>query len=170
MHDFHAYSDASSGHGISIIIDGRWRAWELIPGWKGDGKDIGWAESIGFELLTLSIINACPPSIYFKVYRDNRGIIEGWWTGRSRSRACNEVFKRIHLAANEAKCTILTRYVPSKTNPTDGPSRSIPPHISCFHQFLSPKSSIPSSQKSLAAEPTQSHAYPDQWANKFVQW
>jgi hypothetical protein len=127
VHEFHAYSDASSGHGIGIVINERWRAWNLLPGWKGNGRDIGWAESVGFELLVLSIIRACPPGIYFKVYGDNRGVVEGWWTGRSRSKACNEVFKRIHLAANEAKCTILTRYVPSKDNPADGPSRGIYP-------------------------------------------
>ena len=55
--DLGAYSDASSGIGIAIIINGRWRAWRLIPGWQtlSGQRDIGWAEAIGFELLTQAI-------------------------------------------------------------------------------------------------------------------
>jgi hypothetical protein len=34
-----AFSDASSGIGIGIVIGDCWRAWRLIPGWKTcDGK------------------------------------------------------------------------------------------------------------------------------------
>jgi hypothetical protein len=45
-----AFSDASSGIGIGIVIGKFWRAWRLIPGWQTlNGKrDIGWAEAIGF--------------------------------------------------------------------------------------------------------------------------
>jgi len=46
-----AFSDASSGVGIGIIIGTHWRAWRLLPGWKAQGRDIGWAEAIRFELL-----------------------------------------------------------------------------------------------------------------------
>jgi len=127
VHEFFAYSDASSGHGIGIVINGRWRAWDLLPGWQSEGRDIGWAESVGFELLVLTILDSCPPGIHFKVYGDNRGVVEGWWTGRSRSRTCNEIFKQIHNATSNHKCTVLTRYVPSKGNPADGPSRGIYP-------------------------------------------
>jgi hypothetical protein len=43
-----AFSDASLETGIGIVIGSRWRVWQLIPGWKGDGRDIGWAEALGF--------------------------------------------------------------------------------------------------------------------------
>lgn len=51
LHDPAAYSDASSGVGIAIIIGGRWRAWRLLKGWQtlNGQKDIGWAEAVGFE-------------------------------------------------------------------------------------------------------------------------
>lgn len=130
IHDFHAYSDASSGHGIGIVINEHWRAWDLIPGWKRDGRDIGWAEAIGFEFLVRTIINSQATGIHFKVFGDNKGIVEGWWTGRSRNRASNEIFKHIHQVIASAKCTVLTRYVPSKDNPADGPSRRIYPPTS----------------------------------------
>ena len=51
IYDFKAYSDASSGVGIGITIGDRWRAWRLLPGWKADGWEIGWAEAVGFEFL-----------------------------------------------------------------------------------------------------------------------
>ena len=50
LQDINAFSDTSSLVGIGIVIDGRWRAWRLILGWKQDGRDIGWAEAVGFEL------------------------------------------------------------------------------------------------------------------------
>ena len=123
--DPNAFSDASSGVGIAIWINGWWRAWRLIPGWKADNRDIGWAEAIGFEFLVLSIIQASQsdPIPCFKVYGDNRGVVEGWWKGRSRNRATNTVFKRIHNSTESASCVVLTRYVPSAYNPADGPSR-----------------------------------------------
>jgi hypothetical protein len=46
--DYEAFSDASSGIGIGIVIKGRWRAWRLLPGWQSAERDIGWAEAVGF--------------------------------------------------------------------------------------------------------------------------
>ena len=130
--DPNTFSDASSGVGIAIWINGWWRAWRLIPGWKTDGsRDIGWAEAIGFEFLVLAITlsSKSKPIPCFKAYGDNRGVVEGWWKGRSRNRATNSVFKRIHNITEAAACTVLTRYVPSALNPADGPSRGkYPPH------------------------------------------
>ena len=76
--DCNAYSDASSGFGISIMIGDRWHAWHLLPGWKSDGHNIRWAEAIGFKLLTLFIISSSNNSTHFKVYGDNKGVVKGW--------------------------------------------------------------------------------------------
>jgi hypothetical protein len=35
--DAGAFSDASSGVGIGIVVGSKWRAWRLVPGWKADG-------------------------------------------------------------------------------------------------------------------------------------
>ncbi len=52
-----AFSDASSSVGIAVIIQGRWRAWRLIPGWNSPAlRDIQWAEAIGFEFTILILI------------------------------------------------------------------------------------------------------------------
>lgn len=143
-----AYSDASSGFGIAIWISGRWRAWRLLPGWKEENRDIGWAEAVGMELLVRSLIAHCAENTCIKVYGDNRGVVEGWWKGRSRNKATNSVFKRIHAITEDAKCTILTRYVPSAHNPADDPSRGIYPPT----EFLLPPIPIPQPLKGLIVD------------------
>jgi len=125
-----AFSDASSGIGIGIVIAGRWRAWRLIHGWKTEARDIGWAEAVGFELLVRTLVTVSQPGEHFRVFGDNRGVVEGWWKGRSRNKETNLVFRRIHDISSTHQCTFITRYVTSKENPADGPSRGIYPTFS----------------------------------------
>lgn len=121
--DIQAYSDASSETGIAITIGAQWRAWRLLPGWKTDQRDIGWAEAVGFALLVSSITQFSHSGTHYKVYGDNAGVVEGWWTGRSRNKQTNNIFKLIHDQTKFHGITIHTRYVPSKLNPADDPSR-----------------------------------------------
>ena len=83
--DWSAFSDASSGVGIGVVIGSKWHAWRLVPGWKADGRDIGWAEAVGFELLARALCSVSQPGQFFRVFGDNRGVVEGWWKGRSRN-------------------------------------------------------------------------------------
>jgi hypothetical protein len=94
-----AFSDASTSIGIAIVIDGHWRAWTLCPGWRTtDGqRDIGWAECVGFELLTITILDTRVHEGQrdFWVFCDNQGVVGGWKNSRSRNRETNNVFKWI---------------------------------------------------------------------------
>lgn len=122
--DPHAYSDASSGVGVGIWIGGHWRAWRLLPGWKSEGRDIGWAEAIGFEFLVRTIVRIKSEEItHIRVFGDNKGVVEGWWNGRSRNRQINEVFRRVHHVSEIKNCSFYSRYVASASNPADNPSR-----------------------------------------------
>ena len=147
--DKHAFSDASSGFGIGIVIGHKWRAWRLLPGWKTDGRDIGWAEAVGFELLARSLASTSHPSQHFRVFGDNKGVVEGWWKGRSRNWETNKVFRRIHDLADTYQCLFITRYVASRENPADGPSRGIYPSLA----HLLPAISIPVPLREFIADP-----------------
>ena len=131
LRDLHAFSNASSGFGIAITIQDRWRAWRLIPGWQtlDRSRDIGWAKAISFELLVRTIPWVGGPSRYFKAYGDKKGVIEGWWNFRSKNRATNLVFRRILSFLDEFNhsLSIHSAYVPSKSNPADPPSRGLYP-------------------------------------------
>ena len=127
--DVQAFSDASSSLGIGVVIRDRWRAWALKPGWNNDKKDITWAEAVGMELLVRTILDQAPCGAKFKIYGDNRGVVEGRWSGRSRNTETNEVFKRLHSILRVHGCEIYTRYVPSASNPADGPSRGVLPSL-----------------------------------------
>ena len=125
--DLAAYSDASSEVGIGIIIGQHWRAWRLLPGWKSNGRDIGWAEAVGLLLLATAILPQPHNDHDLKVYGDNSGVIEGWWTGCSRNRPAGDVFGHLHDLADAHGTVIHTRYVRSGDNPADGPSQGIYP-------------------------------------------
>jgi hypothetical protein len=129
VHDLSAFSDASSETGVGIIIGERWRAWRLLPGWKDEGRDIGWAEALGFFFLAQTLLSSSDTKPCYRVYGDNRGVVEGWWKGHSGNRPTNEIFKLIHTACDQAHTLLVTRYVRSGLNPADGPSRGrYPPH------------------------------------------
>jgi hypothetical protein len=121
--DYKAYSDASSGFGVAVTIGPRWRAWRLAPGWKAQGRDIQWAEAIGFELLVIGLCTFSNEGEHITVYGDNRGVVEGWWKRSSRNLPTNRVFRRILKLSEDRNRTIYTKYVPSAKNPADAPSR-----------------------------------------------
>lgn len=134
--DVRAFSDASTSVGLTVVINGYWRAWTLRSDWRTiQGQhDIGWAESVGFELLVCSILisNDNASHTYFRVFCDNQGVVNAWKNGKSRNRETNLVFRRIHdlLESHDNTSSFHLCYVPSRDNPADGPSRGIFPPIS----------------------------------------
>ena len=124
---YDAYSDASSGFGVAITIGPKWLAWKLAEGWKSQGRDIQWAEAIGFELLVISLCTISNEGEHIRVFGDNCGVVEGWWKGRSANKPTNRVFRRILKLSEDCNRTIYTRYIPSAQNPADAPSRGLYP-------------------------------------------
>jgi hypothetical protein len=143
--DVQAFSDTSSSIGIGIVIGSGWRAWRLLPGWQSNWRDIRWAEAIGFELLVQTLSKLGTRAQQIRIYGDNKGVIEGWWKGRSCNPEINAVFRRIHDIAEQTTNTFYTQYVPSKNNPADGPSRGIYP----YPQSLLPPVELPTQLQAL---------------------
>ncbi len=74
-------------------------------------------------------------------------LLKAWKRGRSRSERVNEVFKRIHQLQEDSGCFFHARYIQSKENPADSPSRGIytkrrllpaPPFRSSRHSISTP--------------------------------
>jgi hypothetical protein len=118
-----AYSDASSGVGIGVVIGGRWRAWRLLPGWQSDKRDIQWAEAIGVELLALYAFTQT--DLHLRLWCDNQSVIGGWKKGRSHNQPVNDVFKRLLAHLHGLRCSAHLAYVRSAVNPADNPSRGV---------------------------------------------
>ncbi|KIO08716.1 hypothetical protein M404DRAFT_57315, partial [Pisolithus tinctorius Marx 270] len=125
--DLRAFSDASSTVGLAVVIGERWRAWKLHPDWKKDERDIGWAESVAFELLVRYLLIISPSPEPIRVFGDNEGVVRAWKKGRSNNRPTNETFRRIHSLLASPPRRIFAEYIPSEDNPADSPSRGIYP-------------------------------------------
>ncbi|KAF7325196.1 Reverse transcriptase/ribonuclease H [Mycena kentingensis (nom. inval.)] len=125
--DPQAFSDASSGVGIGIVVGRGWRAWRFREGWQRDGRKIGWAEAVGFEFLVRVLVRLGLAAGHVCVYGDNEGVVKGWWNGRSRNEHINLCFRRIHRLCSSSTISVHTRYVVSCDNPADGPSRGVYP-------------------------------------------
>jgi len=91
--DVSAFSDASSGIGIAIVLGHFWHAWCLVPGWQTlDGEyDIQWAEAIGFKLLIYALVSADDSGAHHRLYGDNKSVVEGWWNCQSHNAAVNHI-------------------------------------------------------------------------------
>jgi hypothetical protein len=148
-----SFSDASSGFGIGVVIGSKWQAWWLNPGWKTDGRDIGWAEAVGFELPAHALCAGSEPGQHFRVFGYNKGVVEGWRKGRSQNWETNKVFRRIHDLADSHQCLFVTRYVPSGKNPADAPSRGLYPP----RNHLLPAVSIPTALRQYIVDCEQQH-------------
>ena len=74
-HPSEIFIDTSTSWGIGFVMDGKWLAWELIPGWKTDDRDIGWAEMVAVELGLCATIAAGIHSPHLISRSDNTGVI-----------------------------------------------------------------------------------------------
>ncbi|KZP01988.1 hypothetical protein FIBSPDRAFT_771393, partial [Athelia psychrophila] len=117
--------DASTNWGIGIIVNGHWAAWKLLPGWKSDGRDIGWAESIAVELAVAWVVQQGLTDVEIIIHGDNTGVIDAYKKGRSRNVHRNASLQRILAALIPQNLTILPVYVESESNLADPISRGI---------------------------------------------
>jgi hypothetical protein len=115
--------DASTSWGIGLVVGGRWAAWRLAEGWRGDGRDIGWAETIAMELAALWIAAAGISDAHVRVNSDNTGVIGALTKGRSRNPHRNSSIRRTSFVLAPINITIDAQYVTSATNLADPISR-----------------------------------------------
>lgn len=84
------YPGGSGLPNASGKFHGHWGAWRLTAltgDWQSQGRAIGWAEAVGFELLTHTLITLYGPDSNLKCFSDNTGVVEGWWKDGGRAPA-----------------------------------------------------------------------------------
>jgi len=123
--DPHVWVDASTDWGIGVILGQLWATWRLIPGWRTDGRDIGWAESIALELAVIWLVREGFSDCNISIHGDNMGVIGAHIKGRSHNAACNESIRRIASLIIPNNIIISPVYTPSASNKADPISHGI---------------------------------------------
>jgi hypothetical protein len=89
--DSKLYIDASSGWGISLILNGKWLAWQFKEGWRSEGHKISWAEMVVVELAVQTLIAGKFTGCHVIIHSDNKGVMGALKAGRSRGTQQNAV-------------------------------------------------------------------------------
>lgn len=158
------YVDASTSWGIGLIIDGRWLAWELLPGWQGNKNErhIGWGEMVAVELAIRTLIAAGYCNIRIIIRSDNEGVVGALKKGNSRGHEQNLILRKIVELMLEHNIFIECTWILTHENPADGPSRgefpprklmyARPPRIPNHLKAYVDKSVTPNDPRLLAQE------------------
>src|SRR5882724_13058060 len=102
--------------GIGVILSDHWATWKLKPGWKTNGRDIGWVESIALELTILWLLQEGHTDCNITIHSDNTGIICAFSKGCSCNTSSNESLHCIASCIIPNNVEILPVYVTSASN------------------------------------------------------
>jgi hypothetical protein len=115
--------DASTDWGVGIILGGKWNAWTLKQGWKGNGRDIGWLEAVAVELAVRTLFDQGLTNAAVLVHSDNQGVIGAFKHGRSRNFHVNLCIRRVEALAMTSNVLHTLIYTESAQNKADPISR-----------------------------------------------
>jgi|SRR5882724_6819613 len=113
------------------MLSSQWAAWKLRPGWKSDGRDIGWVEYIALELTILWLLHDGHTDCNITIHGDNTGVIGAFAKGHSHNISCNESLCHIASYIIPNNVHISPVYVTSTSNKADPNSQGIlgPPSL-----------------------------------------
>ena len=111
--------DASSSWGISLVVGTYWAAWRLVPGWNGDGHNIGWAEGIALELAVNWLCSKKYHNVDIIVQSDNSGVIGAFWKGCSHNVSHNDSISQISISLSLSNLSLSPIFIPSLANCAD---------------------------------------------------
>lgn len=121
------FVDASTSFGIGFLADSRWLAWELLDGWRANGRDIGWAEMVAIDLGLRALVRSGLRDVRVQLHSDNQGGVQALKAGRSRNVVQNDILQRLSSFALEHGIRISVEWVRSCDNLADGISRGVFP-------------------------------------------
>ncbi len=115
--------DASTDWGIGVVVNGKWDAWSLRPGWKSEGRNIGWLEALAVEFLVYILEANDLRDVTIPAHSDNQGVIGAFEKGRSRSVSVNLSIQRSAVILTTRGISLSLSYIESAKNPADPISR-----------------------------------------------
>jgi hypothetical protein len=127
------FVDASTSWGVGLSLDGKWLAWEFLPGWNTNGRDIGWAEMVAVELAVRTLISGGHSNSHIILHSDNQGVVGSIRSGRSRNSEQNLILRKIVSLFQDEGIWLTTKWIPSNENIADDPSRGrFPPRHTLY--------------------------------------
>ncbi len=103
--------NASTSWGLGLVLDRKWLAWELIQGWKSDGRDIGWAEMVVIELGLRTLIAKGLKDCHIVIRSDNQGVVGALLAGYSRNTQQNAILRCIVFLMKESGIWLSTVWI-----------------------------------------------------------
>ncbi|SJL12757.1 uncharacterized protein ARMOST_16188 [Armillaria ostoyae] len=81
--------DASMDWGIGMIVNSKWDAWSLHPGWKSEGRNISWLEALAIEFLVYILEANDLRDVTIPAHSDNQRVISAFEKSHSQSISIN---------------------------------------------------------------------------------
>jgi hypothetical protein len=123
--------------GIGVVVVGGYMTWD--PHRHSQGRDVGWAEAVGFELLarTRTLVTLYGPNKHFECHGDNRDggrTVEGIQQEYPNQQSSE--FRRLHDVVETTGAYFHTTLRPQRTQPGRGATERHPrtskPHPSPY--------------------------------------
>lgn len=146
----------ASGYGIGLILGDRWLAWKfpskhpLLP-LGPDGKLVmSWAELVAAELGVRTLLAAGYRNVPVTIWSDNEGVVNAIKNKRWTSRfGVDGVLQRVLELSKEHGLVLKVKWISTKLNPADGPSRGLYPEK---ESMLGTKPDLPLDIRELVLE------------------
>jgi len=158
---FKIHVDASTSWGIRFMWKGQWLAWKLKAGWKGDGRDIGWAEMVAVELVLITLVAAGIYSAHLILRSDNSGVCGTMAAGKSCNPTQNDILRHTVELLRDSELTVTVNWISTNENLADTPSRG---KLSPKATIFTPLPKVPFHLKKWVEKPVRAETYA-QYAN-----
>jgi hypothetical protein len=107
--DYNIWVDASMEWGIGLLWGTQWATWQLLDGWRGPSRDIGWLEGVAVELAILATRAMGIRNADILIRSDNEGVIGAFSKGRCSNFMTNLSIRRSDEVYNDVGISVRAR-------------------------------------------------------------
>jgi len=91
----------------------------VTPGWKGQGRDIGWLEAIAIELVIRTLAADGLKDTNVLIHSDNQGVIGAFQRGCSHNFQVNLCVRRVESITMDLNIALIFTYIAAEQNKAD---------------------------------------------------